>query len=65
MNMDKLIKRINFLYKKSKSTKLSNDELCEQKKLRQEYIDAVKGNLRKQLEGIKRVPSKNKLNWGE
>lgn len=54
MNIDKLIQRINFLYKKSKETGLSNDEIHEQKKLRDEYINLIKGNLRSQLKTIKK-----------
>ncbi|WP_123055007.1 DUF896 domain-containing protein [Clostridium sp. JN-1] len=54
MNIDKLIQRINFLYKKSKETGLSNDEIHEQKKLRDEYINLIKGNLKSQLKTIKK-----------
>lgn len=58
MNIDKLIQRINFLYKKSKEIGLTNDEIDEQKKLRDKYVSLIKGNLRNQLETIKKVPTK-------
>ena len=38
VNMEKLIKRINELAKKSKEQGLSEEEKAEQAKLRQEYI---------------------------
>lgn len=59
MNIDKIIERINFLYKKSQNEGLTDEEKVEQKELRQRYIDNVKRNFRAQLEGIKRVPPKN------
>jgi len=47
------IKRMNFLYHKSKeSDGLTNIELTEQKKLRQEYLAAIRSNLRGQLDNI-------------
>lgn len=47
---DEKIKRINFLAKKAKTEGLSEEEKNEQKKLRQEYIDAFKMSLKSQLD---------------
>lgn len=44
------INRINELAKKAKTVGLTDDEKKEQVKLRREYIDSVKGNLRSQLD---------------
>ncbi len=49
----KTIERINELYRKSKAEGLTNDELEEQKRLRQEYVQAFRNNLRGTLETIK------------
>lgn len=49
---DKKIARINELYHKSKAEGLTPAEAAEQKKLRQEYIDSVKNNLRSQLNNV-------------
>lgn len=46
------IKRINELARKSKSEGLTEEERKEQKILRQEYIDAVRRNLKSQLDNI-------------
>ncbi len=54
MEIDKLIERINFLYKKAKEQGLTEGELKEQEKLRRMYVDRVKGNLRAQLQTIKK-----------
>jgi uncharacterized protein YnzC (UPF0291/DUF896 family) len=62
MKIDEVIERINFLYKKSQNEGLTEDEKLEQQKLRQRYIDNVKRNFRSQLNGIKKVPAKDKLN---
>lgn len=51
MNEQK-IARINELYRKSKAEGLSEAEKKEQKLLRQEYLDAVRRNLRGQLDNI-------------
>ena len=45
-------KRINELYRKSKAEGLTEAELKEQKLLRAEYLEAVKQNLRRQLNNI-------------
>ena len=49
------IKRINELNHKSKAEGLSDEEKAEQKKLREDYVAAIKGNIRSQLENIKVV----------
>lgn len=46
------IKRINELYHKSKAEGLSEEERKEQKLLRAEYLAAIRGNLRSQLDSI-------------
>lgn len=48
----KTIDRINELARKSKSVGLSQEEKEEQAGLRQEYIAAIRGNLRTQLDRI-------------
>lgn len=52
---EKKIARINELYHKSKAEGLSEQELVEQKELRQEYILAIRGNIRSQLDQIRVV----------
>ena len=49
MEMDKVVERINFLYKKS-----TEEEKDEQQKLRRHYIDAVKRNFRAQLNMVEK-----------
>ena len=49
------IKRINELYHKSKAEGLTDEEKAEQKKLREDYVAAIKGNIRSQLENVKVV----------
>ena len=46
------IKRINELYRKSKEAGLSDAEKQEQKLLRAEYLEAIRGNLKSQLNRI-------------
>lgn len=46
------IKRINELYRKSKAEGLNAEEKKEQKLLREEYLEAIRGNLRSQLNHI-------------
>ena len=46
------IDRINELYNKSKNEGLTKEELEEQKKLRGEYIAAIRGNLKGQLNRV-------------
>lgn len=52
MTLDEKIKRINELYHKMKSEGLTEEEKAEQAQLRRDYIDAVKGNLKGQLDNI-------------
>lgn len=54
MSIDELVSRINYLYKKSKETGLTEEEKEEQKVLRQNYIDNVKRNFKQQLDMIER-----------
>lgn len=51
MNEQK-INRINELYRKSKAEGLTEAEKKEQKLLREEYIAAIRGNLKSQLDNI-------------
>ncbi len=46
------IKRINELYRKSKAEGLTGEERREQKLLREEYLESIRGNLRSQLNRI-------------
>jgi uncharacterized protein YnzC (UPF0291/DUF896 family) len=46
------IKRINELYHKSKAEGLGEEEAKEQKLLRAEYLAAIRGNLKSQLDSI-------------
>ncbi|MBR4733113.1 MAG: DUF896 domain-containing protein [Lachnospiraceae bacterium] len=50
--MDEKIKRINELYHKSKAEGLTPEEKEEQAKLRREYVESIRGNLRSQLESM-------------
>ena len=52
MNMNERIARINELYHKSQGEGLTPEEKEEQAKLRREYIDSIKNNLRSQLNNI-------------
>ncbi|HBA64172.1 MAG TPA: DUF896 family protein [Lachnospiraceae bacterium] len=49
---EKMIQRINELYRKSKAEGLTEAEAKEQHILRQQYIDAIRRNLRGQLNNI-------------
>ena len=52
------VARINELARKAKAEGLTEEEKAEQAKLRREYVDSVKANLRAQLDNtyIKSVP---------
>lgn len=50
---EKTIERINELYRKSKAEGLTSEEAKEQAELRRAYVDAMKSNLRANLETIK------------
>ena len=52
MTMDERIARINALYHLSQARELTAAEKMEQKVLRKEYVDAIKGNLKAQLDNI-------------
>ena len=66
MITEKDIARINELYHKSKSEGLTDAEKEEQTKLRRAYIDAIKGNVRAQLNNIDIVDENGKVeNLGE
>lgn len=52
MTMDERIKRINELYHKSQAEGLTEAEKEEQARLRKEYVENVRGNLRAQLNNI-------------
>lgn len=52
MTLDEKIKRINELYHKQKGVGLTEEEKEEQAKLRRDYIDSVKANLKGQLDNI-------------
>jgi len=60
--MDKLTERINFLYKKSKTSGLTEDEKQEQRRLREKYINNIKKNLKAQLGAIRPKYNEDKLN---
>ncbi|MCM1538278.1 MAG: DUF896 domain-containing protein [bacterium] len=53
MNVEELTARINELYHKSKEEGLTEEEKEEQARLRQEYIENVRANLRGQLSAIR------------
>ena len=52
MNMDERIKRINELYHKSQKEGLTEEEKQEQARLRKEYVESVRSNLKSQLDNI-------------
>lgn len=52
MIMEDKIARINELYHKSKNEGLTEEEKEEQAKLRRDYVEAFKRNLRAQLDNI-------------
>ena len=58
MDLDTIVKRINFLYNKSKTEGLNDEEKVEQKKLREIYIQNMRNNFKAQLETIKPIENK-------
>lgn len=66
MVTEKELARINELARKSKAEGLTEDELKEQKELRQKYIEAVRANMRSQLNNIDVINHDGKIeNLGE
>lgn len=66
MNMDERIARINELYHKSQKQGLSAGEKEEQARLRREYVENVRANLKGQLDGVTIVrPDGSMENLGE
>ena len=55
MEMDQLINRINELSRKSKSEGLSEQEIAERDRLRQQYLTIFKRNFRQELDRIEVV----------
>ena len=49
---ERKIQRINELARKSKETGLTDEEKTEQAALRREYVEAMKGSLRSQLDRV-------------
>lgn len=63
---EKRIQRINELYRKSKAEGLTKSEKKEQDELRRDYIEAMRGNLRGQLDNISiQNPDGTIINLGE
>ncbi|MEW9093590.1 MAG: DUF896 domain-containing protein [Clostridiaceae bacterium] len=62
MNIEEMINRINYLYKKSKEEGLTEEEKIEQKELREKYLQNFRNNFRVQLEGMGRVSNKKDKN---
>ena len=66
MNMDERIARINELYHKSQKEGLTASEKEEQAKLRKEYVESVRKNLKSQLDNITiEKPDGSTVNLGE
>ncbi|WP_330598888.1 DUF896 domain-containing protein [Pseudobutyrivibrio sp.] len=66
MITEKDIARINELYHKQKAEGLTDAEKEEQAKLRKAYIEAIRGNVRAQLNNIDIVDENGKVeNLGE
>ena len=52
MNMEERIARINELYHKSQAEGLSEEEKTEQARLRKEYVENIRANMKSQLDSI-------------
>lgn len=52
MNMNERIARINELYHKSQAEGLSEEEKEEQARLRKEYVENIRANMKSQLDSI-------------
>lgn len=61
MDINALLERINFLYKKSQNEGLTEEEKIEQKELREKYLQNFRNNFRIQLEGLGAKSNKEKL----
>ena len=61
MISEKTIARINELYHKSKAEGLTEEEEIEQAELRQEYLSAIRANIRSQLNNIDVVDKNGKV----
>ena len=59
MTMEEKIARINALARKAKSEGLTDEEREEQARLRRDYIDSVKANLKSQLDSLYVLDEKN------
>ena len=55
MTVDEMIQRINELYHKSLNDGLNEEELAEQQRLRKEYVNNIRNNLKSQLDNIEIV----------
>lgn len=58
MLSQKKLARINELAQKKKTEGLSESEIIEQKKLREEYLEAFRGGMKHHIEGLKIVDPK-------
>jgi 5-formyltetrahydrofolate cyclo-ligase len=66
MTMDERIARINELYHKSQGVGLTPEEKEEQQRLRREYVDSIKRNMKAQLDNIDIVEKDGSItNLGE
>ena len=66
MTMDERIARINELYHKSQNVGLTTEEKDEQQRLRREYVDSIKRNMKAQLDNIDIVEKDGSItNLGE
>jgi len=59
MKIEEVIEEINFLYKKSQESGLTEAEKNRQQVLRRRYIDNVKRNFKAQISGYKPVDPKH------
>ncbi|OQY10601.1 MAG: DUF896 family protein [Fusobacteriia bacterium 4572_132] len=59
MEFDQLLKRINELAHKSKTSQLTDIEKIEQKELRKEYIKIFRQNMKNRLDNITVVDKKD------